>query len=505
MKTETSPSEKGGEDGKPPSILRATQTIERKDPSCRGRFFVLPKCSSKIFNNIKVEVITDLPRCFDLWQEFSPKQTLFDCWEFRLSFYNAYKFKPYFILIKNLSENLAILPLEYSEKDSCYTWFGSSWHEENKFFVKNPIYTPLLLELAPKPLSLEAIDASGQDSLKEFIKLEPDSPKYILDLQNMSSSEDFLMNLSKNKRHGLRKDRRRIEKQNPQIIIDKFSDLDNLINLSRRRFHEKGENTDWEDPRRIETFKQVINLADRTYKLRMISIYINNQPAAVDLIAIFNGCYYALKCGYDVKNFPGIGNFMNLFEIDDAISMRMKRFDLLQNNYEWKDRLFQQIPLYKYKTEGIKTDKKGDFQIKKFRRDFLKHIMEIEKSCFSIYDAYPQERIEKLAREHEEDFLVVENEGKILGYIIAYNHDGIGHIDSLGVDPFYRNKGIGKMMLDYIINRFKQQGLKTISLEVRVINNKALSLFKSLGFKIKGTLKAYYRDMGDAYQMQREL
>ena len=88
----------------------------------------------------------------------------------------------------------------------------------------------------------------------------------------------------------------------------------------------------------------------------MISIYINNQVAGVDLIAIYNQCYHAIKCGYDVKNFSGIGNFINLLEIEDAISQGAKKFDLLQNNYEWKDRWFQAVPLFEYNSENSKKN-----------------------------------------------------------------------------------------------------------------------------------------------------
>ena len=53
----------------------------------------------------------------------------------------------------------------------------------------------------------------------------------------------------------------------------------------------------------------------------MITVTTGSKIAGVDLVALFNNCYYTLKCGYDVKNFSGIGNFFNLFEIGDALSL----------------------------------------------------------------------------------------------------------------------------------------------------------------------------------------
>ena len=78
-------------------------------------------------------------------------------------------------------------------------------------------------------------------TLKDFVDFEPDSPKYILDLTKFKNADDFLMTLTKNRRHDLRKDKRRIERQNPEIVIDNFSDLKNLIRLSKERFRQRGD------------------------------------------------------------------------------------------------------------------------------------------------------------------------------------------------------------------------------------------------------------------------
>lgn len=297
---------------------------------------------------IESEVVTDIQGCFNLWQELSPQKTLFDTWEFRYAFYLGYGFKPYFLLLKNRLENLALLPLWFDKDEKKYVWFGSSWQEEVGFFSKNSKYLPFLLSLAPSPLCLNAISQESADLVKDRIKLIPDESKYILNLEKINSHEDYLITLKKNARHNLRKDFRRIERQNPEITINNFSDLDALIQLAKKRFKEKGEKADWEDPRRVETFRQAIRLAGKSYRTRMVTVKIGGKTVGVDLICIFNQIYFALKCGYNVAEFPGIGNFVNLFEIDDAIKLGMKKIDFLQNNYQWKSRLFEAVPLFKF-------------------------------------------------------------------------------------------------------------------------------------------------------------
>jgi hypothetical protein len=212
-----------------------------------GSFFVL---------KYRVEIVSEIKKCEKIWREFSPNLTLFDTWEFRFAFYDAYKYNPYFMVLKRNGENLALLPLWYEDDNfydkriKRYTWFGSDWQEETKFFFKDKNFVPTLLSLAPTPLYLNAISKESVEELKDKINFEEDGPKYVLNLKNFKNHEDYLKTLKKNIRRNLRKDRNRILRKNPEIVIDNFSDLGLLIELARKRFKEKGEDVDWDDPRR---------------------------------------------------------------------------------------------------------------------------------------------------------------------------------------------------------------------------------------------------------------
>jgi CelD/BcsL family acetyltransferase involved in cellulose biosynthesis len=303
---------------------------------------------------LKIEVVSDIKKCEKLWLEFSPMKTLFDTWEFRYAFYLAYKYKPYFLVVRKNGENLACLPLWYEDNNfydknlKRFTWFGSDWQEENKFFAKSTDLIPVLLSLAPAPLYLNAISKDEVEKLKGKIEFKEDEPKYVLNLKGFKNHEDYLMTLKKNTRRNLRKDRNRILKQKPEIVIDNFSDLEILIKLAKKRFGEKGESVDWDDARRVETFKNVIKFSGKSYKVRMIKVKVGGKEAGVDLICIFNKTYFAVKCGYNISEFSGIGNFFNLYEIDDAIKLGLEKIDFLQNNYQWKNKYFPPVPLYQY-------------------------------------------------------------------------------------------------------------------------------------------------------------
>lgn len=324
------------------SLTKKEKFLIEEQKKSNGSFFVA--------KNFQKEIISDLKECYALWQEFSPQKTIFDTWEFRLAFYNAYQHQPHFILLKNGNQKLGLLPLWYEENKKKYFWFGSWWQEETEFFVKDFSLIPALLSAAPSPMHLNAITKESVVPFKDKFNFERDDSKYVLNLEGFKTHEDYLMMLKKNRRHDLRKDRRRIERQNPEIVINDFSDFKNLVDICKKRFAEKGETTDW-DKQRIMAFEEVLRLGNKSYETRMVTVKIGDKIAGVDLNGLYNKTYFTLKCGYDVTNFPGIGNFMNLFEIDDAIKLGMKKIDFLQNNYGWKSQYFQSIPLFKYNKE----------------------------------------------------------------------------------------------------------------------------------------------------------
>lgn len=75
-------------------------------------------------------------------------------------------------------------------------------------------------------------------------------------------------------------------------------------------------------------------------------------------------------------------------------------------------------------------------------------------------------------------------------------------VHTIGVDPAYQGQGIGRRLLDELLN-FADGG--AVYLEVRTDNEAAIALYQSVGFERIGLRKRYYRVSGaDAYTMRRE-
>lgn len=88
-------------------------------------------------------------------------------------------------------------------------------------------------------------------------------------------------------------------------------------------------------------------------------------------------------------------------------------------------------------------------------------------------------------------FYVARVNGTVAGYAGLSRICGEGYITNIAVLPDYRHKGVGTALLKHVIDDNRSQ-LEFISLEVRVSNSTAISLYEKFGFENVGLRKRFY-------------
>jgi ribosomal-protein-alanine N-acetyltransferase len=68
------------------------------------------------------------------------------------------------------------------------------------------------------------------------------------------------------------------------------------------------------------------------------------------------------------------------------------------------------------------------------------------------------------------------------------------HITTIGVDPGYRGRGLGELLLLCMVDVALARGARWLTLEVRVSNVAAQTLYRKYGFSVRGSRKRYYSD-----------
>ncbi|KIL51138.1 GNAT family N-acetyltransferase [Jeotgalibacillus campisalis] len=99
--------------------------------------------------------------------------------------------------------------------------------------------------------------------------------------------------------------------------------------------------------------------------------------------------------------------------------------------------------------------------------------------------------IQKIMNHDRETFIVAEVNGELAGWIIFQSPDRkrLAHTGSLGmmVDPAHRGKGIGRLLINDLLKWAESNDeIMKVSLSVFSDNHRAISLYKSAGFKEEG-------------------
>jgi ribosomal-protein-alanine N-acetyltransferase len=85
--------------------------------------------------------------------------------------------------------------------------------------------------------------------------------------------------------------------------------------------------------------------------------------------------------------------------------------------------------------------------------------------------------------------------GRLVGYLVLSRYHTVWHLMNVAVDPVRQHQGIGRALLEQMIDRAGPD--EQYTLEVRSSNTPAIGLYESLGFRSAGKRPRYYRDTGE--------
>ncbi|QQZ07573.1 ribosomal protein S18-alanine N-acetyltransferase [Heyndrickxia oleronia] len=134
-----------------------------------------------------------------------------------------------------------------------------------------------------------------------------------------------------------------------------------------------------------------------------------------------------------------------------------------------------------------------DIQLRKATLADLDGIMEVEVQSFTLpwsREAFYNEFVVN----HFAVYFVLEDKERIIGYCGVWLVVDEAHITNIAVLPEYRGQKLGELLLRSMMEFASESGAKSMTLEVRVSNTIAQSLYKKLGFFEGGIRKNYYSD-----------
>ena len=129
-----------------------------------------------------------------------------------------------------------------------------------------------------------------------------------------------------------------------------------------------------------------------------------------------------------------------------------------------------------------------------------------EKRFLAFLEAPPIESIRQfVGRAIRGEFIqhVALDAGRVVGWcdIILRERETMRHGGALGIGiaPAYRDRGLGRRLIDAVINSARDRGVSRVSLHVRADNTRAIRLYERLGFRHEGRLRRDLRIDGVDY------
>lgn len=135
----------------------------------------------------------------------------------------------------------------------------------------------------------------------------------------------------------------------------------------------------------------------------------------------------------------------------------------------------------------------GNINVGKMTEEQLDGVMDVEESSFSI--PWSRRDFEKELRENNMAvYYTATEDGRVAGYAGMWHVVNEGHITNVAVHPDFRGRGIGSLLMDALEAEARKREMIGLTLEVRVGNAPAQSLYSSHGFFVEGLRKNYYHD-----------
>lgn len=132
----------------------------------------------------------------------------------------------------------------------------------------------------------------------------------------------------------------------------------------------------------------------------------------------------------------------------------------------------------------------ASFRLRPLAESDLDRVMEIERACFST--PWKDTTFRGLMRRADTDLVGAEQDRRLVGYAVCWTVVDQSELGNVAVAEEARGAGIGRALVEAVVERVRDRGSRECFLEVRESNQVAQALYRDMGFEVVGRRKAYY-------------
>lgn len=150
------------------------------------------------------------------------------------------------------------------------------------------------------------------------------------------------------------------------------------------------------------------------------------------------------------------------------------------------------------------TGIKPAFRLRKMTEEDLPVIHQLEREAFQ--KAWTVKQLKSELVHPCNTAIMAEADATILGYFFSSDVAGEASLNRIAVAKAYRQRGVGKRLVERFLADAKEKGIEEAFLEVNEHNTAAMALYTMFGFAVVGRRHQYYaEEMADALIMRRRL
>lgn len=157
---------------------------------------------------------------------------------------------------------------------------------------------------------------------------------------------------------------------------------------------------------------------------------------------------------------------------------------------------------------AILTINDEDYFVARAQITDVPEILSVERAVYGSTPWNESAFVQEIRRKNDRLYLVVRKNDVLLGFAgcsFDRQHNE-AHITNIAVSPHYQSRGIGRYLIQYLLQVAADCDMNEMSLEVRVSNENAQRLYRKMGFMTSKVKKGYYiGDHEDAYEMVLDL
>lgn len=309
-----------------------------------------------------IRVCDDLDECRRIWDGCWPGERLFDLWPVRACFAGHYDHRPHFLVAERGGAVVGALALSWVEDAGYYGQFpgetchGRTWLEENRIPAREPGVREALCAAIPGPAQVRYLTRSSLPA--DPANVEVDEIGYLFFPPRYGFSFDtYLGEFSRKSRKRLDRELAGLETLGLSVRHDRRADVEQLLRMSLEAF---GDRSYFADQRFLRSFEDLMAWLSDNGMLRVTSILLGGELAAVDVGATL-GRTHTVLAGGTRPEFPGVAKLINFHHLRWACATRLERIDFLCGDFGWKERFhLSQRPLFQLTAPAGQSSTAGD-------------------------------------------------------------------------------------------------------------------------------------------------